>query len=71
MEELAKKEQEWANKWNKYYKDLDLEHSRVLKESISYWERANKAKIQINEMARAIEEVALKAQKDGKELKEL
>ena len=28
MEDLAKKEQERANKWNRYYKDLQLKHSK-------------------------------------------
>ena len=61
MADLAKQEQERANRWNKSYKDLELEHSTVLKESIGYWKRADKAESQISEMAQAIEEVAQKA----------
>ena len=55
MEDLAKKEKERANKCIWYYKDLELEHSRVLKESTTYWERAKKAESQICAMAQAVE----------------
>ena len=51
MEDLVKQEKEQVNKWNWYYKDLEIKHSRMLEESTSHWERANTAKTQVNEMA--------------------
>ena len=71
MEKLAKLEQERANKWSTYYHNLEIEHSKVLRESNDNWERADRAKSQINEMAQAIEEAAQKAQKDADKIKEL
>ena len=71
MEKLAKLEQERPNKWSTYYHNLEIEHSKVLRESNDNWERADRAKRQINEMDQAIEEATQKAQRDAEEMKEL
>ena len=64
MEDLVKQEKERVDKWNTYYKDLEMEHSKDLHISIGYRERVDKAESQVLEMAQAIKEAAQKAQKD-------
>ena len=71
MEKMSKHEQARADKWSTYYHILEMEHSKVLKESNSNSKREDRAKSQINEMAQAIEEAAQKAQRDAEEIKEL
>ena len=71
IEQMAKEEKEKANKWHNYYKSLEQEYSEALHISAGHCQRADKAKQQINEMAQAIEEAALKAQKDAQEIKDL
>ena len=65
MERMAKEEKENTNKWQTYYKELELEQSQSLHESTEHWRRANKAEEQVKEMAQAITEAAEKAQKDA------
>ena len=39
--EVAKQEQQRADKWNKYYKILEMEYSRALHMSAGHLERAD------------------------------
>ena len=71
MEDMSKQEKQRADKWDLEYLDLEKYYFKALKVSIGYWERANKSKSQMNEMAQAIEEAAKKAHKDAEEIKEL
>ena len=71
MKRMAKEEKENANKWQTYYKELELEQSQILHESTEHWRRADKAEEQVKEMAQAITKAAEKAQKDAHEIKDL
>ena len=51
MEKIAKHEQARVDKWSTYYHSLEMEHSKVLKESNSNSKKADKAESWINEMA--------------------
>ena len=71
MERMAIEEKENANKWCTYYKELELEQTKILHEPTQHWRRADKAEEQVKEMAQAIIEAAETAQKDAQEIKDL